>query len=86
LNYRNVPPYGFPQNAAVVLTLRFTATISDVGGIESLETTINETYAPGGDIAAIVETRFSEYVSKAATSFRQLLKVRRDAVVLRWLK
>ena len=86
LNYRNVPPYGFPQSAAVVITIRFTATISDVGGIEQLETTINETLPPNGDIAAIVENRFEEYVSKAATSFRQLLKVRRDAVVLRWLK
>lgn len=86
LNYRTIPPYGFPSSAAVVLTLRFSATISDVGGIETLETTINETYAPGGDIGAIVESRFADYVSKAATSFRQLLKVRREAVVLRWLK
>ena len=86
LNYRNVPPYGFPSSAAVVLTIRFTATISDIGGIENLETTINETYSPNGDVASIVETRFSQYVEKAATSFRQLLKVRREAVVLRWLK
>tara|TARA_R100000654_G_scaffold52593_1_gene78707 strand:+ start:164 stop:691 length:528 start_codon:yes stop_codon:yes gene_type:complete len=86
LNYRNVPLYDFPPSAAVVITIRFTATVSDVGGIEQLETTINETVAPEGDISSIVQTRFEEYVSKAATSFRQLLKVRREAVILRWLK
>ena len=86
LNYRNVPDYEFPSSAAVVLTIRFTATISDIGGIEELETTINETVSPGGDLASLVQSRFESYVEKAANSFRQLLKVRRDAVVLRWLK
>lgn len=86
LAYRNVPPYGFPPSAPVVITSRFTFEIIDVGGFEKNEGSFNVNIEPNGDIGEAVQTRFLEFVEKAQTSFKRLLKVRREAVVIRWLK
>lgn len=86
LAYRRVPLYDFPASAAVVVTSRFTLEFIDVGGFESNEGSFNVTIEPNQDIGAAVEERFLEFVLKAQTSFRRLLKVRMEAVVLRWLK
>jgi len=86
LAYRNVPPYSFPSTAPVVVTARYIMTFIDVGGLEESEGSFNVTLEPNQDIGQAVEQRFLEFVEKAQTSFRRLLKVVRQAVVLRWLK
>lgn len=84
--YRKVPPYDFPASAAVVATARYTMTFIDVGGLEESEGSFNITIGPNEDIGRAVQDRFLEFVEKAQTSFRRLLKVRREVVILRWLK
>ena len=87
-NYRNVPPYGFPNNAGVVITVRFELTLVDEGGINKQEAALNMNYPPNGDIAQIVDARFQEYFNKWLTDYKEgtLLKFVMRAVVLRWLK
>tara|TARA_R100000734_G_C3286217_1_gene78874 strand:+ start:200 stop:733 length:534 start_codon:yes stop_codon:yes gene_type:complete len=87
-NYRNVPPYNFPNNAAVVITVRFELTLADEGGINKQEASININYAPNGDIAIAIDERFDEYFRKWIEDYQEgtLIKFVRKAVVLRWLK
>lgn len=92
LAYRRVPPYDFPPSAAVVVTSRFTIEFIDDGGFESNEGALNVTIEPNQDIGAAVQERFLEFVVKAQSpttaggSDLRLLKVKMEAVVLRWLK
>ena len=96
-NYRSVPRYNFPNNAAVVVTVRFEITIADDGGIGTTEGTLSPNVPPNGDIAQIVGDRFDAYINEwvegvdPRTGKRKypegaLLKIVRQSVVLRWLK
>ena len=86
LAYRNVPPYSWPSNAPVIVTARFVMTVNDVGGLEELDGSLNVNVSSNGDIGTAVEEQFLEFIVKAQTSFKRILKVVREAVVLRWMK
>lgn len=86
LNYRNVPTWDFPNSAPVVVTWKVKAEIVDVGGFETLDVVRNVPIGPTDSIAQAVEESFEEFVEKSKTSFRDLLKVVRDQVLIRWLK
>ena len=87
-NYRNVPSYDFPNNAAVVITVRFQLTLVDEGGINKQEAALNINYPPNGDVAQIVDNRFQEYFTKWLEDYDEgtLQKFVMRAVVIRWLK
>ena len=87
-NYRNVPAYQFPNNAAVVITVRFELTLTDEGGLNTQEASLNITYPPGGDIASLISNRFDEYFQKWRENYNEgtLNKFEMKAVVLRWNK
>ena len=86
LNFRNIPSWDFPNDAGVVITWKVTAEIVDVGGFEVLDVVRNVPIEPKGNIAAAVQDSFEEWVGKAQTSFRELLKVTKQAVLIRWLR
>ena len=86
LNFRNIPAWDFPNDAAVKVTWKVTAEIIDVGGFEVLDVVRNVTLEPKGNIAAAVQDSFEEWIIKAQNSFRQLLKVTKQAVLIRWLR
>lgn len=86
LAYRNVPSYSWPSNAPVIVTTRFMMKVSDVGGLEELEGSLNINVVPNGDIGSAVEEQFLEFIVKAQTSFQRVLNVVKEAVVLRWMK
>ena len=86
LNYRNVPTWDFPNSAPVVVTWKVKAEIVDVGGFETLDVVRNVPIGPTDSIAQAVQESFEVFVEKSKTSFRDLLKVVRDQVLIRWLK
>jgi len=86
LNYRRVPTWDFPNSAPVVITWKVKAEIVDVGGFETLDVVRNVPISSTESIAQAVEESFEEFVEKSKTSFRDLLKVVRDQVLIRWLK
>mgnify|MGYP003645349162 FL=1 len=51
-----------------------------------LDVVRNVTLEPNGNIAAAVQDSFEEWIIKAQNSFRQLLKVTKQAVLIRWLR
>ena len=69
-----------------MITWKVTAEIVDVGGFEVLDVVRNVPIEPKGNIAAAVQDSFEEWVNKAQTSFRELLKVTKQAVLIRWLR
>ena len=86
LNYRNVPNWSFPNSAPVVVTWKVKADIVDVGGFETLDVVRNVAISPTDSIAQAVQESFEGFVEKSKTSFRDLIKVVRDQVLIRWLK
>lgn len=96
LNYRNIPPYDFPNNAPVrvLVVFRELILLNGDGDIQDFgkEPSIQETLSPNEDIAQAVERKFDEYVEQITKptnlggSGLRLLRVEIDRVLLQWLK